>query len=361
MNFEREPIAMKLRVLSTLVVIAVVLSFFQDVNCQSVDSKRNDAVVAVINGKQSITLREVDEAGGAQLQALLEKVYSLRKKALDDLITRTLLEDEARTRRLTIESLKQELLPNTAKISPNQVDQFYAEHRDSFGTLGEEEAKQRIRMDMETRERLDSFKKAIQELKAKAQIATFLALPPAPVVSVDSKGPSKGSADGVVTIIEFSDFQCPYCKRVITTLEQVLQAYQGKIRLVFKHAPLPGHPEAYKAAQASVCAAEQDRFWEYHDRLFNSSDFSAKTLKRIADELNLNRNRFEACFDSESSRAVVARDLQEAKKIGVQGTPTFVINGRLYRGALSFEAFKTAIDQELGSKEKGQTAPVVLR
>ena len=353
---------MRVKLIGMLLITGAALCRPSTAIGQSEDNSRSGGVIAVINGRQSITWKEVDEAAGAQLVGLLEKVYGLRKKALDDLITKILLEDEAKTRGVTTELLKQELLPTAANVHQSQVDRFYAEHRDAFGTLGEEEAKQRVRMDMETRERLEAFKKAVQHLKTKARITTYLALPPAPVVSVDSTGPSKGPAGGSVTIVEFSDFQCPYCKTATATLEQVQRAYPDQVRLVFKHSPLPIHPEAFMAAQAAVCAEEQNKFWEYHDRLFSSSDFSRQALKSYANELKLDSKSFETCLESEASRTAVSKDLQEAKKIGVQGTPTFVINGRVMRGAISLEAFKAAIDQELAAQStntKGTQIPTI--
>jgi protein-disulfide isomerase len=135
----------------------------------------------------------------------------------------------------------------------------------------------------------------------------------------------------------------------------VIRAYGERVRVVFKHLPLPMHAEAFKAAQAAVCADRQGKFWEYHDRLFNSTDLTAGSLKKQAADLGLNGDEFQSCLETESSRAVVVRDLQQARQADIQGTPTFVINGRVLRGAKGIDDFRKAIDEMLSDSNNSQT------
>src|SRR5215470_1370371 len=147
-----------------------------------------------------------------------------------------------------------------------------------------------------------------------------------------------------VTVTEFSDFQCPYCKQAASVVEQVRQTYGERVKVIFKQLPLSFHRYALKAAQASVCAQEQGKFWQYHDRLFASADLSVDALHRIAEEAGLTQKQFDQCMESDSSRAAVEKDMQEARQLGVRGTPTFFVNGRALRGASSFAALKQEID-----------------
>lgn len=214
--------------------------------------------------------------------------------------------------------------------------------------MSEDKAKQRIRMDLEGHERIEQYRAALAEIRKKARIVISLPDPIAPTINVSNEGPSKGGPlNSAVTIIEFSDFQCPYCKQAADTLREVLKAYGDDVRLVFKHLPLPIHPDAFPAAQASVCAAAQGKFWEYHDRLFSSSSLSSDALIAIASELGLSMKDFSACRGSESSRAIVSKDIRDAKAADVQGTPTLIINGRAMKGARGQEDLKRTIDQEI--------------
>jgi protein-disulfide isomerase len=152
------------------------------------------------------------------------------------------------------------------------------------------------------------------------------------------------STTSPVIITEFSDFQCPYCKRAASVIEQVRQTYGQHVKVVFKQLPLRMHRYAFKAAQASVCAQEQGKFWQYHDRLFASSDLSLDALNRIAAEVGLKQNKFNECMASDSSRAAVEKDVAEADRLGVSGTPTFFVNGSVVKGGTSFATLKQEID-----------------
>jgi len=175
--------------------------------------------------------------------------------------------------------------------------------------------------------------------------------PPAPAavqnIAVGS-APVKGPASAPVTIVEWSDFQCPFCSRVVPTLKQLEHEYKGKIRVAFKHQPLPFHPNAKPAAIASLAAHEQGKFWEYHDLLFAHQDaLDRASLEKYAQELKLNLPKFRAALDSAKLDGAVAADSAEGSRVGANGTPTFFINGRQLVGAQPPEAFKAIIEEEL--------------
>lgn len=157
--------------------------------------------------------------------------------------------------------------------------------------------------------------------------------------------PIKGSDDAIVTIVEWSDFQCPFCNRVTPTLEQIEKEYGDKVRIAFKHMPLSIHPQAMQAHAAAEAAHRQGKFWEMHDRIFaNQRDLSEATLERHAREIGLDMERFARDLDDARLKQRIESDLQQASKLGVTGTPSFFINGKYLSGAQPFPNFKRMID-----------------
>ncbi|MCS7109249.1 MAG: DsbA family protein, partial [Candidatus Micrarchaeota archaeon] len=164
----------------------------------------------------------------------------------------------------------------------------------------------------------------------------------------------RGNPDAPITIIEYSDFQCPFCSKVQPTIEQILKDYDGKVKIYYEQFPLTQiHPNAQKAAEASLLAAEQGKFWEYHDILFKNQDkLDVKYLKEYASQLGLDAEKFNYGLDSGIKAQTVNKNLQEGIKNGVQGTPTFFINGHILTGAQPYSVFKQIIDSELNRLEQ---------
>lgn len=310
---------------------------------------KGPSVAAIVNRKHVITLKEVDELIASQIHSLEERIYNLRRSALETLITGTVLLDEAARRGVSLEELKNALLPLRAQIPQTSVEQSYMQNAPGLAGMSEDEAKQRIRLDLENLERVRAYKAAVAGLREQAEVAVLLTQPVSPEVAVSLEGPSRGPADAPVVIVEFSDFQCPYCRQASETIEPVLEEYKDRVRLVFKHLPLQIHPQAFKAAQASVCASLQGKFWQYHDKLFASPDLSPQSLTNHAVDLSLDADRFSACLESEESRAAVLKDMLEAHRAEVQATPTFIVNGRIVRGVRNAEEFRKVIMDALSS------------
>ena len=170
---------------------------------------------------------------------------------------------------------------------------------------------------------------------------------------VDVAGaPTRGPANAPITIVEFSDFQCPFCSRGFQTLNEIEKKYQGKVKVVFKQNPLPFHNNAMPAAEASLVAAEQGKFWPMYDKLFqNQQKLDRDALDQYAKEIGLDMAKFKAEMDSHKFAAKVQADLKQGQSIGVTGTPTFVINGHKLVGAQPAEAFSQLIDAELAKKK----------
>lgn len=157
----------------------------------------------------------------------------------------------------------------------------------------------------------------------------------------------RGNFDAPITLVEYSDFECPFCERIYPTFKKLLSQYPDKVRLVYKHFPLSFHPNAQKASEASECAGEQGKFWEYHDTLFDNQQngFSTANFKQWAEDLGLNSSKFDDCLDTGKYASKVQADEVDGQSRGVNGTPATFINGQLVSGAVPYESFKSIIDQ----------------
>jgi protein-disulfide isomerase len=178
----------------------------------------------------------------------------------------------------------------------------------------------------------------------------------APKIEVTSDGkPSLGTDDAPVTIVEFSDFQCPFCRQMQPTLKRLMAEYEGKVKLVFHDFPLRNiHPQAQKAAEAAQCAAEQKKFWPYHDKLFAAASLQIDDLKKYAQELELHVEQFTACLDSNKYAGGIDADMQAGQNAGVNATPTFFVNGYPLSGAVAYEHFKELVDAALEQAQSAQ-------
>ncbi len=170
---------------------------------------------------------------------------------------------------------------------------------------------------------------------------------------IPTKGfPTLGPENAPITIVEFSDYQCPFCRRWHEEVyEPLLAAYPGKIRMVYRNLPLTSiHPDAMGAAQAALCANEQDAFWPFHNKLFSSDSLSTQTFMQYAQELSLNIDQFQSCITDEKYKDAVTADSDFAVNLGIRSTPTFFINGLAVVGAQPLEVFQQVIDKELAGE-----------
>ncbi len=224
----------------------------------------------------------------------------------------------------------------------------------SFKTIIDEEIKKADDL-LKKGTKLEDVYTKLMELAAAAPppAAAGAAAPAAKVDIVPGNAPIKGPANAPVTIIAFSDFQCPFCSRVVPTLKQIEDTYKGKVRIAFRNFPLGFHDKAQLAAEASLAANEQGKFWQMHDKLFeNQQQLDRPSLEKYAADLGLNMGKFKAALDSGKFKDQVAKDTAQGTSVGITGTPSFVVNGELLVGAQPFEKFKTAIDGALAAKGK---------
>jgi len=312
-------------------------------------SQSPETVVASVNNIQ-ITGKQVDDSVATRIYPLQQQLYAIRKAALENLVVSKILESEAAARGVSIEELRRQLTLGEINVTRAQVEDAYKQNASFFASMSPDEARERLRLDLENQARMKHYRDALDVLRKKWAVRINFA-PPAFVTELDDGiSPVKGSNKPVVTIVEFSDFECPYCNAVQRTLKQVLEKYAGEVRLVFKHLPLEGHRNSLPAARAAYCAAEQDRFWQFHDVLFGARELSPAVFTQIATDLGLGVEKFQACLDSEQSRTGVVRDLETARLFHIESTPSFIVNGKLVQGALSFADFQKIIEQELSQR-----------
>ena len=304
--------------------------------------------VATVEG-QAIYEEDLLPAIQPQLLPLRTQEYDIKKKALDDLIQQKVLESAAKKKGVTTEQLlAQEVDAKIAEPSDAEVQGYYMALRDrtksSFAEI-QVQLKQSLKQAMVQQARQDYMKR----LREEANVAIQLAAPRVTVAFDPAR--VRGNADAPVTIVEFSDYQCPYCHQVEPTIEAVLAKYGDRVRFAYRDFPLRNiHEHAEMAAEASRCALEQGKFWEYHDQLFKATNLDKDALVGFARNASMDQQKFESCLTSEKYKAQIDKDIEEGRKAGVSGTPTFFINGLSTSGAQQQDAFTRIIDDELAKK-----------
>jgi protein-disulfide isomerase len=306
-------------------------------------------VVAEIDGAQ-ITLAQLDDkAGQENLAAVRQREYELRKTALDQLLGERLFAREAKAQGITVEELlKREVDAKIEAPDKASVDQLYEQNKARFGNLPKEQALVSVEGALRGRAREPRLAAYRRDLMRKAGVKVRLE-PPRSEVRFPDNAPALGPAKALVTIVEYADFQCPYCQRAQAAVDEVLKRYEGKLRFVHRDFPLDFHPRAQAASKAALCAGEQGKFWEYHKGLLaNAGDLGESDLKKRATALSLNLTSFGSCMASSAGDAAIQASTREGASLGVTGTPTFFVNGRRLVGAVPVENLVDIIDDELG-------------
>ena len=319
------------------------------VNVTEITAPANDAerarVFATIKDEK-ITSGDVESSLLPLIFDVQEQVYKLRKDELELTINDTLLTQEAQKRKITENALLEaEVKPKP--VTDTQVQLFFDQNKERVsGDFAQ--TKDAIRQYLEQIEVRQAERVFLEKLRGAASIQTFLVAPESPVFSISTHDqPSLGNANAPVTIVAFTDYQCPSCAAMHPTLERLVTEYGNKVRLVTRDFPLSQHTEALKAAEAAEAAREQGKYWEYiHILLQNQSALTVDKLKGYATELALDRTRFDAALDSGKFSESVQKDLEEGMKLGINGTPTIFINGRRV-SAKSYEDLKASVNAAL--------------
>jgi len=307
--------------------------------------ERPGEALAVVAGKP-IAATAVDDLVRAQLMDLRAREHQLRSQALDALITQALLEKEAATRGVTPEALHKAEVEDKAVVSDADAKAYYEANKARMGTTSEADALAQIKAGLGQQRQAERRAAFARDLRKKYDVKVLLEPYRVPVEI--GKAPMRGNPQAPVTVVEFSDFQCPYCVRARPTVNRVRETYGDKVRWVFRHFPLDFHAQAEKAGEAAACAGEQGKFWEMHDLLWtNTAKLQVDDLKAHAATLGLDGPTFAQCLDSGKYAGLVESDLEAGQGYGVSGTPAFFVNGRPLVGAQPFDAFAQVIDDEL--------------
>jgi protein-disulfide isomerase len=302
-------------------------------------SETKTRVVATV-GTRSITLAEVEQAIALPLYQIEEQRAKLLNESIQHLIEEELLAAEAARVGITVPEL-------IAKASESEAVAKLADLPWPVRRAKQPSQEETLSPSFKTSEDISRIRQALLvQLRRNTKIHVNLPRPELPVLNVSADDdPWIGTADAPVTIIEFSDFECPYCKRSVPILKELLAKYPGKLKLVYRDFPGLNHQQARSAAEAAQCAAEQGRFWEYHDALFTRQAPTAKwKLSALAEDLGLAQSPFNACMKENRYREEVLKDLRDGLKLGVTSTPTFFINGRPLVGARPLADFQAVID-----------------
>ena len=343
-----------------LVLAAVMTAACGDeptVSAQSAAVASNpDQVVAEVAGKP-ITLKDVDakweEFDTAERARVVQALYQNRRNMIEQLVGDELIANAAKAAGQSVAAfLEADAARRLPAITEADIASLYEQNKDRAQGRTLDQLRGEIKPFLENRRTLQARAMLVDELKAKSGAAVKVMLdPPRYTVPVVASDPVRGNPNAPVTIIEFSDYQCPFCARVNPTLDLVRSTYGDKVRIVFKDYPLPNHAEAPKAAEAARCAGEQNKYWEMHDAMFaNQRALGVPALKQAARAIGLDGGAFDSCLDSGKHAAAVLAGGELGNKIGVNSTPTLYVNGRPLIGAQPFEAFKQIIDEELAKK-----------
>jgi len=281
--------------------------------------------------------------------------YDAQSQEVDDQVNEAILNAEAKKRGLSDKAalLKAEVDDKVAAPTDAEIQDAYNQLARRLGGQPLEAVKDKVTQAVVQKKQAERYGNFIDELRKTYKVSVTIPFPDLPKfpVSVDAD-PSKGPKDAPITIIQFAEFQCPYCGKADATMKEVLKDYDGKIQFVFRDFPLGFHANAIPAAVAANCAAKQGKYWEMHDSFMsNQQALTEADLERAAQEVGLNQSDWEACRKDPTVEEEIRKDMSDGSSFGVEGTPAFFINGVFLNGAQPYEKFKSIIDRELASKK----------
>jgi protein-disulfide isomerase len=320
----------------------------------TVDGK--PVIAGEIVGQHSDAFRELKDRHDQKLH-LLELEYAsdyhdLLQKNLDEFLDRRALELEAAARHTTPDKVLADV--KVAVVTDQEAHALYDAHKNQVNQPYDQVEGQ-IREVLASQHNEAALRSFYQELRARHHVVAQL---PPYRVEVAASGPTRGKPDARITIVEFADFQCPFCREAESSLQTVIDKYPNDVRLVFRHMPLADlHPNAVEAARAAICADQQGRFWDMHDAMFkDQSALGADALKTTATRLGLDSQRFSTCLDNAADTSgVLGADAKAAADLGINSTPYFFIDGRPLRGTAPPEQFEKIIEDELSHEPAGRS------
>jgi protein-disulfide isomerase len=333
---------MKKRLRLPVFVLGVVLTTGLCLSAQqSIDKGQ---VIAEVGG-QKLTLGELEQQQGGKLLQARYQYYMNQRKALDQVIDDKLIEIEATKRHLSSEQLLNTVVYKDLKDPTEDQLQVYYEGMESNESY--EAVHDRVLEHIRELRREKAKAAYVTQLRSNASVQVLLA---PPYVDVNLKDAyAQGAKNPPVTLVEFADYECPYCQKITPELQKLEKEYGDRLAVVYKDFPLPMHHTSQKAAEAARCAGEQGKFWEYHDVLFYSKQLQVDELKAHARVLKLDGDQFDKCLDNGAEASTVKKSLEEAQKLGLTGTPSFFVNGHFFSGAADYTVLKEMVEMQLAS------------
>ncbi|MCB9760233.1 MAG: thioredoxin domain-containing protein [Alphaproteobacteria bacterium] len=314
-----------------------------------------NGVVASWEGGQ-ITYKELHQDIGTQLAKLeveyLQNRYNLERQALDEAAYTKLIETEAAKRGVSPEDvIKAEVEDKVTPPTAAEVEEFYPVIKRQLRNQPLDQVRPQVEQVLLNRKQSERMQEWLTELESSYKLQTHLPYPNLPRIEVSTDDdPALGSAEAPVTIVEFADYQCGYCRKIYPTLRELLTEYDGKVRLVYRDYPLGGpNPAGMTPAIAANCAGQQGKYWEMHDTLMKASSYSGPELEAHAQSSGLDVAKWKDCMnDNVAQVQEITADFEAGREVGVSGTPAFFINGIFLNGAVPKEQFVSVIERELG-------------
>ena len=306
----------------------------------------------------SLTWADVEGDVGGELTAMhaeyLLKSYERKSQAVEGVLIKKLLDEAVVAAGVPdIDTLlKAEVEAKTLPPTDAELIEFYPTVARQLGGATLEEAKPMLAAELLRRKQGDTYRAYVDKLRADSGAKVLIPYPDLPRINVaiESHDPTIGPADAPITIVQFAEYQCYFCNKVVPTIDQVLKEYDGKVRVVFKDYPLPMHDRASAAAEAAHCAGEQGKYWELNRVLMaNQQALQDADFQRYVADAGADVAAWQVCYDSGKHKADIAADMEAAQKVGVSATPSFFVNGLQVSGAQPFERFQAIIDRELNN------------
>jgi protein-disulfide isomerase len=313
-------------------------------------SAPKDGLVAKIDGKE---ISEVALYSGieADIYEAEVKLYEIKMNKIRAMMLEVFMNNDSRKKGLSNDEFLDKYIAKDIKVSEKDIESFIKERQIPASNINAQMT-ERIKNYLQVEKKRQAVDKWIAKKTASNPVEVYIDKPTRPTFDVSvGDAPVFGPESAPVTIIEFSDFQCPFCAKGATVVEEIKQKYGNKVRVAFKNFPLPFHNQAKGAAMAALCAHDQEegKFWEMHDKLFaNQEKLMEQDLHDYAKEIELDMDSFKECLAAQKFASQIDSSIQEGQEVGVKSTPTFYVNGILVNGAQPLEAFSEIIDEQLG-------------
>jgi protein-disulfide isomerase len=356
-SLERASLWQTLSVTFATLLLALVLIPYGSGRPLAATGKQDPALAARVGGTV-ITYDELVQPLASRIAELEQQIYRLERERLDQLVAKMLLDREAEHQgKQTQDLVKEFLASQIVAADDREVEDYYVENRSRWAEWkgSEQELKAQIRAYLQQVKAQQKVLEYAKSLSSRHGVEIYLKEPqPRSIqVSLEKDDPVMGPENALLTIVEFSDYQCPACRRNHEVVRELRTMYKDRVKWVFKDFPMPGHKWAKGAAIAAHCAAEQGEFWRYQDLLFGSQEeLSSDRLTELAKQLGLQMEPFSQCLQAGKFQNHIDKDIEQGRKFGFNTTPTFVINNRVVAGAPPPDRFRQIIDEELEKVRK---------